>query len=183
MAEVQDDITPTIRYSHGETPPDPLSVEMVTALQSGETQSLNDLTASHSLLTHADVKSILIVPIRYQTRSVGLILLHGSNPAGFEASVVDVILSLAAQAAIALGDAYLYEEQQYRERLFQRKMNLMERLLNFISRDPLQSFTAGNPRRSCLRHPRGNAIPGGCDQYLRSSPGLFSPDGGGGPGE
>ena len=121
---------PTIRYYHGDAPPDPLSPEMVAALNSGETVSLNNLTDSHSLQIHEDVELILIVPIRYQTRSVGLILLHGSSPTGFDASVVDVILSLAAQAAIALGDAYLYEEQQFQEHLLQRKLRLMDRLVD-----------------------------------------------------
>ncbi len=128
MAAQED--APIVRYHHGDVPPDPLTPEMVSALQSGETISLSDLSAANIPQPHELVESVLIVPIRYQTRSVGLILLHSSSTAGFETSVVDVILSLAAQAAIALGDAYLYEEQQYQEHLLQHKLRLMDRLYN-----------------------------------------------------
>ncbi len=44
--------------------------------------------------------------------------------------MVDVIVSLAAQATIALGDAYLYEEQQFQEHLLHQKLRLMDRLYN-----------------------------------------------------
>ena len=121
---------PTIRYHHGDVPPDPLSPEMLRALSSGETVLIDGMTETHISLPHDHVESILVVPIRYQTRPVGLILLHGTDPEGFESSVVNVILSLAAQASIALGDAYLYGEQQYQEFILQRKLRLMDRLFN-----------------------------------------------------
>ncbi len=120
---------PTVRYHYGDIPGEPLSQEMVSALRSGEIVHLDDAGTSDFVQPHENVNSILIVPIRYQTRSVGLIILHSSG-AGFDESVVDVILSLAAQAAIALGDAYLYGEQQYQENFLQRKLRLMDRLYN-----------------------------------------------------
>ena len=44
---------PSVRYHHGDAPPDPLTPEMVSALNSGETISLNDLNAANIPQPHA----------------------------------------------------------------------------------------------------------------------------------
>ena len=137
---------------------------MVSALNSGETISLNDLSAANIPQPHELVESVLIVPIRYQKQSVGLISLHSSSASGFDASVVDVILSLAAQAAIGLGDAYSYEEQQFQEQLLQQKLRLMDRFLRPVPGDSNKPHCPRNPRRGSLWHSRGDSLPGDCDQ-------------------
>lgn len=118
----------TVRYYTGEPPSDALSEREMLALRNGETINLPDLDQMGIVAPHANVVSLLIVPIRYQTRSVGLIILHGQRVDSFQSDEVEVIQSLASQAAIALGDAYLYEGKQQQDKLMQRRLNLVDRI-------------------------------------------------------
>ena len=71
---------------------------------------------------------MLIVPVRYQARPVGLIILHGQGPESFHQDEVEVIQSLAAQAGVALGDAYLFESKQQQDELKLRQAKLFDQL-------------------------------------------------------
>ncbi len=130
------DLPPVSLFTTGDAPPDPLGETELHALRSGEPVVISSLAQAAVEPPHAGVIGLLVVPIRYQARSVGLILLHGDSPNSFPEDVVAVIQSLAAQTALALEDAYLYRGKQLRDEWMQRQLKLIEhlRLLSDIIR-------------------------------------------------
>ncbi|NLX08376.1 MAG: GAF domain-containing protein [Chloroflexi bacterium] len=56
-------------------------------------------------------RSALAVPVQFGEDVVGLIHFYGERPDIFEARVVDFVLALSDQAAIAIGNARRYQEQ------------------------------------------------------------------------
>jgi PAS domain S-box-containing protein len=121
-----EDTAPIIRFSTGDKPGESLGESEWSALRSGETINIPDLARAGIEPPHAGVVSLLIVPVRYQARSAGLIILHGQRPDSFKPDEVEVVQSLAAQAAVALGDAYLFEEERLQEILLQNKLKLID---------------------------------------------------------
>jgi len=122
------DADPVLLYSTGDAPPEPLGETERSALNSGEPLVIPVLGQTGIVPPHTGVTALLVVPIRYQARAVGLIILHGSAPDSFPADSVAVIQSLAAQTALALEDAYLFRGKQMRDEWMQRQENLFERL-------------------------------------------------------
>jgi PAS domain S-box-containing protein len=82
---------------------------------------------------HNEVRSLLVVPINYQGTTVGIIELHSNRLNAFERPMLDFSLAVAAQAAIAVGNAQRYEEQIRRGELLRRRADQLSQLLQ-ISR-------------------------------------------------
>ena len=82
---------------------------------------------------HAGIRSLLVVPINYQGTTVGIIELHSARVNAFERPMLDFSLAVAAQAAIAAGNAQRYEEQIRRGELLRRRADQLSQLLQ-ISR-------------------------------------------------
>jgi GAF domain-containing protein len=122
------DNAPVVRFHAGEDPASPLGAQERSVLRNGETIHIPDLAHAGIQPPHADITSLLIVPVRYQARPVGLILLHGHRSDSFQVDEVEVIQSLAAQAGVALGDAYLYESKLQQDELKLRQAKLMDQL-------------------------------------------------------
>lgn len=77
---------------------------------------------------HPGVRSAMVVPIAYQEQVAGLIHLHASQPQGFDVAAREIAETLATQAAIALGNAHLYQEQVRRGELLNRRVETLARL-------------------------------------------------------
>jgi len=77
---------------------------------------------------HPGVRSAMVVPIAYQEQVAGLIHLHTRRPQGFDAASREIAETLAIQAAIALGNAHLYQEQVRRGELLNRRVETLARL-------------------------------------------------------
>lgn len=82
---------------------------------------------------HDDVRSLLIVPIAYEGTVVGVIELHSRQIHGFDRAMLDFSQAVAAQAAIAVGNAQRYEDQRLRGELLRRRADQLSQLLQ-ISR-------------------------------------------------
>jgi PAS domain S-box-containing protein len=82
---------------------------------------------------HDGVRSLLIVPINYQGTTVGIIELHSFQVDAFDRTMLDFSLAVAAQAAVAAGNAQRYEEQIKRGELLRRRADQLSQLLQ-ISR-------------------------------------------------
>jgi PAS domain S-box-containing protein len=78
---------------------------------------------------HAGIQSGLIVPILYQQRVAGLILLHGYRFDQFSETDEDICQSLAVQSAVAFGNALQFEEQARRSALLARELDTLAELL------------------------------------------------------
>ncbi|HEX7974336.1 MAG TPA: GAF domain-containing protein [Anaerolineales bacterium] len=77
---------------------------------------------------HAGIRSALIVPIAYQGQVAGLIHLHAISPDHFDPASIEISETLAVHAAIALGNAYRYQEQVRRSDLLNRRVETLSRL-------------------------------------------------------
>ena len=103
---------------------------ILAALSPASRQSVNpeELTIGQN-----GVRSLLITPIAYQGATVGIIELHSHKVDGFGREMMDFSQALAAQAAIAVGNAQRYEEQLQRGELLRQRADQLTQLLQ-ISR-------------------------------------------------
>ena len=99
-------------------------------VHSGEMLLVDDTAEGAYQAGHKGVRSALVVPIAYQGKTVGIFHLHAMSPHQFDETTQDVVQTLAVQAAIALSNAYSYEEKLRQSRFFERKANALTGLLN-----------------------------------------------------
>ncbi|MEK7311260.1 MAG: GAF domain-containing protein, partial [Chloroflexota bacterium] len=113
------------------------------AAPDGLPASTTGASASLAAPGHDDIRSLLIVPIAYEGSIVGVIELHSRRINSFDRTMLDFSQAVAAQAAIAVGNAQRYEEQKRRGQLLRRRADQLSQLLQ-ISRSvrsdrPLES--------------------------------------------
>ncbi len=78
---------------------------------------------------HDGVRSSLVAPIAFQEHVAGLIHVHSRQAEHFDNTALQIVQSLAIQAAIALGNAQRYREQIHRSELLNRRVDTMGKLL------------------------------------------------------
>jgi signal transduction histidine kinase len=81
-------------------------------IASGQLQQLSLETANPGRIFLKHGHSQMVLPIRRESRSIGLLLLESTHPAAFAADSVNFISRLADHAAIAISNAQLYDEVQ-----------------------------------------------------------------------
>ncbi len=81
----------------------------------------------------AGVRSSLLVPIAYDEKVIGLIGLHSEKPAAFNVEIQEVIEVLAAQTAVALGNARRYEEQIQRGEVLRGRADQLQSLFKIAT--------------------------------------------------
>lgn len=94
---------------------------------------------------HKGVQSSLIVPITFQGKIAGLIHLHTHLKGQFDETSVEIVQSLAVQAAIALGIAQRYQEQKHRTEFLNHRVETMATLV-----DTSRSLLTGQPFEQSL---------------------------------
>jgi len=124
-----------------------LNVVEYDAALSGNTHIIPDITAPNALESlnlgalpaglaapgHQPIRSLLVAPIAYQGVTVGIIDLHSHTARAFDKVMLDFSQAIAAQAAVAVGNAQRYEEQIHRGELLRRRADQLSQLLQ-ISR-------------------------------------------------
>ncbi len=122
------DSAPIVRLFFGDTPLDSLTALEMDVLGSGEIANLPDAGAYE--MAHEGVQSALLIPIMVRDRPAGLMVLHSRRPAAFDQTAVEVSQSLASQAAIALSNALLFEEQTRRGEILKRQLEVASNLFH-----------------------------------------------------
>jgi GAF domain-containing protein/nitrogen-specific signal transduction histidine kinase len=117
-----------VRFSAGDRPLDQLSAIELCVLEDGVPLSVSDVDAVELPLSHPGMRSALIAPIIYREQRAGLMILHAEAPDRFDADAVDAARTLAAQAAMALGNALQYEEETQRGELLKRELEALRKL-------------------------------------------------------
>ena len=102
-------------------------------IHSGKSIWVEDAADGEFPASHEGVRSALVVPIAYQGKTVGLFHLHSMMPNHFDEATAGVVQTLAVQAAIAMGNAYRYEEQVHHSGLLERRSHTLESLLSTTS--------------------------------------------------
>ncbi len=77
---------------------------------------------------HAGVQSTMIVPIMDQGKTIGLIHLHSQQVAFFDEASLEVIQTLASQAAVAIGNANRYQGQRQFAERYRRRADALTKL-------------------------------------------------------
>jgi PAS domain S-box-containing protein len=121
--------TPRVRFSVG----DPAGRELTElerhVLAQTQPLTLPDVTKQADFIaSHEGIASAMIVPVIYRQRPAGLITLHGKTTERFDEDAVEIAKSLAAQAAIALGNAFQFEEESRRGELLRRQVDTIGKL-------------------------------------------------------
>jgi len=89
---------------------------------------------------HDGVQSSLVVPIAFQENVAGLIHVHSREAEHFDNTALQIVQSLAIQAAIALGNAERFRDQIRRTELLNRRVDTMGKML-----EAARSLRAGQP--------------------------------------
>jgi GAF domain-containing protein len=116
------------QFQVGETVQKGFTDAELALLKQGEILHQEHLTRDGGELPHAGVDSVLVVPVRVQNRLAGLIQLHAGEPGAFSADEIEIVQSLAVQAAVAFENASLYQVRQQQESMLEGKIGLMNRL-------------------------------------------------------
>lgn len=93
-----------------------------------ETSQQEGRTEREILPAHPGVRSALVVPIAYQGQVAGLIHLHSKAARNFETAEREVGEALAIQAAIALGNARRFQEQQKRSQELNQRVEMLSKI-------------------------------------------------------
>lgn len=110
-----------------------LSEAEVDVVRSGTALFVDDYSEESHPANHEDVRSALIAPIAYQGKTVGLFHLHSMSPHHFDEGSLDLVKTLAIQAAIAIGNAYRYEEQVRHGKTLERQAKTLSSLFDTTS--------------------------------------------------
>ncbi len=137
------------------------SIEQQVVIK-GEPQLVTDIAQTDAHPFHDGIRSFMAVPIISQGRTVGLIHLHSNQAGFFDESSLDIMQTLASQAAVAIGNVHRYQEQFQRSELLRRRTGVLTRLsessglLNFEQpleqslRDIATSISNATPFRAVL---------------------------------
>lgn len=127
--------------------PETLSPLEKHVIRTSEPQLIADISKTKLDPLHAGMRSVMVVPIVSQGRTVGMIHLHSSQTGYFDKASLDVMQTLASQAAVAIGNVQRYQEQFRRSELLRRRTGVLARLsenagvLNF--EQPLEQSLQG----------------------------------------
>lgn len=136
-----------VSLSTGCPPPETFSPLEQRVVRTGEPLVVADITQTDSHPIHGGVRSFMIVPIIGQGRTTGLIYLHSNQTGSFDESSLDVVRTLASQAAVAIVNVQRYQEQLQRSELLRRRTGVLSHLsessgvLNF--EQPLEQSLRG----------------------------------------
>ena len=120
---------PSIRFFVGDKPGKDISFFEFEVVRGTHPVHIDNVLEHETIIKqHAGIASIILVPIYYRQRPVGLISLHSSRPYCFNDTSVEFTQSLAVQAAIAFGNAIQFDEQNQRSALLKRELEIQAKL-------------------------------------------------------
>ncbi len=122
-------VIPTARFFVGDMPGGELTPLEQAVVKTDAPLNIPDLSHSEYQAPHPGVQSILVVPISHQRSTAGLICLHGKTAGQFDETTVEILQSLAVQAAVALNNALAYEQQTHHGALLKRELETLSRLI------------------------------------------------------
>jgi GAF domain-containing protein len=119
---------PTVTLSLGCPLPESFSPLDQKVIETGEPALIPDYALTDEPPIHEGICSALIVPILSQGKTAGLIHLHSARAGFFDQASLEVTQTLAAQAAVALGNVQRYQEQRQRTELLRRRAETLTKL-------------------------------------------------------
>lgn len=123
------DSLPDISAQIGDGLPDQFHQTDLAVLRSGQPLLIPDFAQSEFQPPHPGINTALIVPLARQDRLLGILNLHAHTPHRFDKEALEIAQALAAQAAIALGNAQRYHEQTHRNQHLEQGLEVLTKLL------------------------------------------------------
>ncbi len=118
-----------VRHFWGENPGDALHPLEAEALQQERPLVVRDFSRSEFAPRHEEVRSALVMPVRYRQQTLGLLHLHSHEPDHFQSEQVEIVQVLAAQAGTAIYSALQYQEAVRLNQKLQRRAETLTQLL------------------------------------------------------
>lgn len=119
---------PPVSLSIGCPLPETFSPLEQKVIDSGEPELIVNLAQTGQPPFHEGVLSTMIVPIINQGKTAGLIHLHSGKTGFFDQTSLQVMVTLASQTAVALGNIQRYQEQAQRTELLRRRAETLAKL-------------------------------------------------------
>jgi GAF domain-containing protein len=119
---------PPVTLSMGCPLPETFSPLEQQVIASGESQLVVDVAQAGQAFPHEGVQSTMVVPITNQGRTVGLIHLHSQQIGFFDQPSLEVIETLASQAAVAFANIQRFQEQRQHSELLRRRAETLTKL-------------------------------------------------------
>lgn len=97
-------------------------------IETGAPEVVTDYTENGKVPIHEGVVSAMIVPIVNQGKTVGLMHLHATQPGFFDQSALEIAQTLAAQAAVAIGNVKKFQSQRESAEVLRRRAETLSRV-------------------------------------------------------
>jgi len=101
-----------------------------SAIEKARSFLVSDFDQEGFFPPHAGIHSALVVPLIHQKRSIGLLQLHSEKPSHFGAKALEFMEALAFQAAIALSNAWIYQNELQHSEILRRRADTLVQLSN-----------------------------------------------------
>ena len=126
-------LVPGVSFHLGHDPvADLLPIERAV-LTNGEAVLVGDFANTTYQPAHAEVRSALVVPIAVKEQIAGMLHLHSGRPGHFDQAALEIIQTLALQAAVALGNARQYQDQVARNEILGKRAGVFSSLFEKVS--------------------------------------------------
>ena len=121
-------VEPVIQFSIGCERAATVTSPEWTVLKSGEPLVISDYAREAILPPHENAVSAIILPIKFQSRNLGLLTVHSNRPGFFSAEIVELLQMLVSQAGIAVNNASRYLIERQHSDLMRRRAETLMRL-------------------------------------------------------
>ena len=105
----------------------PLELEI---LNSNEPVLYKEVLDDTIWVPHDTIQSVLIVPVRFKIRKVGLIFLYSQESERFDDISIEMAESLASQIAVSLGSIVQYEDETHQTAILKQQLTTLEKLFD-----------------------------------------------------
>lgn len=105
-----------------------ITSQELAVLKSGEPMIISDFLGEAILPPHENVRSAVILPIRFQNRILGLLTVHSTHASFFTTEASELLQLLATQAGIAINNANRYQIEKQHSELMRRRADTLVRL-------------------------------------------------------
>jgi PAS domain S-box-containing protein len=120
---------PIIRQTYGDAHRDAFNLLELRVIETNSPERVEDYQQAGVTPPNDAARSGMVVPILYHQRISGLITLWGKKASAFDDESLEIIQSLAVQAAAAVGNAVQYADQNQRSLLLKRELDTLGELL------------------------------------------------------
>ncbi|MAT42591.1 MAG: hypothetical protein CL609_09635 [Anaerolineaceae bacterium] len=127
MGQEPDDQEPAIHSVLGDTVPAAFSAFELELIKEGQPVLINDTSEEKRVSFPNRIHSAILVPVNYKQKPAAFITLYHRNQNHFSQADLEIMQSLAAQAAVAFGNAWQYQDQIQRSEILKRELDTQEK--------------------------------------------------------